>query len=117
LVETFRQVKCTWPVNSRAWQIIAERLKSVARGDLPWPPIEIERAIPWVEQRTGKVLSASQRKAVDLVLHSKVAVVTGGPGVGKTTLLDTILRVLSAKGVRLLLAAPTGARSRRERVS
>ena len=92
---------------------IAERLKSLARGDLPWPPIEIERAIPWVEQRTGKVLSASQRKAVDLVLHSKVAVVTGGPGVGKTTLLDTILRVLSAKGVRLLLAAPTGRAAKR----
>src|SRR6476646_4349147 len=92
---------------------LAERLKSLARGDLPWPPIEIERAIPWVEQRTGKVLSASQRKAVDLVLHSKVAVVTGGPGVGKTTLLDTILRVLSAKGVRLLLAAPTGRAAKR----
>jgi exodeoxyribonuclease V alpha subunit len=92
---------------------IAERLKSLARGDLPWPQIEIERAIPWVEQRTGKVLSASQRKAVDLVLHSKVSVVTGGPGVGKTTLLDTILRILSAKGVRLLLAAPTGRAAKR----
>ena len=88
-------------------------MKSLARGDLPWPPIEIERAIPWVEQRTGKVLSASQRKAVDLVLRSKVAVVTGAPGVGKTTLLDTNLRVLSAKGVRLLLAAPTGRAAKR----
>jgi exodeoxyribonuclease V alpha subunit len=92
---------------------IAERLKSLARGELPWPQIEIERAISWVEQRTGKILSASQRKAVDLVLHSKVSVVTGGPGVGKTTLLDTILRILSAKGVRLLLAAPTGRAAKR----
>jgi exodeoxyribonuclease V alpha subunit len=92
---------------------IAERLRSLARGDLPWPQIEVERAIPWVEQRTGKILSTSQRKAVDLVLHSKLSVVTGGPGVGKTTLLDTILSILSAKGVRLLLAAPTGRAAKR----
>jgi exodeoxyribonuclease V alpha subunit len=92
---------------------IAERLKSLARGDPPWPKIDAERAIPWVEKRTGTVLSASQRQAVDLVLRSKVAVVTGGPGVGKTTLLDTILRILAAKGVRLLLAAPTGRAAKR----
>jgi exodeoxyribonuclease V alpha subunit len=42
------------------------------------------------------------------MLRSKVVVVTGGPGVGKTTLLDTILRILTAKGVGILLAAPTG---------
>jgi exodeoxyribonuclease V alpha subunit len=92
---------------------IAERLKVLAGGDLPWPKIDVERAIPWVEQRTGKTLSPSQRVAVDLVLRSKVAVVTGGPGVGKTTLLDTILRILKAKGVRLLLAAPTGRAAKR----
>jgi exodeoxyribonuclease V alpha subunit len=45
---------------------------------------------------------------VRLVLGSKVAVMTGGPGVGKTSTLDTILRILVAKGVRVLLAAPTG---------
>ena len=92
---------------------IAERLKVLAGGDLPWPKIDVERAIPWVEQRTGKTLSPSQHAAVDLVLRSKVAVVTGGPGVGKTTLLDTILRILKAKGVRLLLAAPTGRAAKR----
>jgi exodeoxyribonuclease V alpha subunit len=92
---------------------IAERLRSLTTGDPPWPTIDIERAIPWVEKRTGTVLSASQRKAVDLVLRSKVVVVTGGPGVGKTTLLDTILRILAAKGVRLLLAAPTGRAAKR----
>jgi exodeoxyribonuclease V alpha subunit len=92
---------------------IADRLKSLSIGDPPWPMIDIERAIPWVEKRTGTVLSASQREAVDLVLRSKVAVVTGGPGVGKTTLLDTILRILAAKGVRLLLAAPTGRAAKR----
>ncbi len=59
------------------------------------------------------MLAASQRAAVELVLGAKVAVVTGGPGVGKTTLLDTILRVLAAKGVKMLLAAPTGRAAKR----
>ena len=83
---------------------IAGRLLALARGDPPWPAVDMERAVPWVEARTGKQLSPSQRAAVALVLGAKVAVVTGDPGVGKTTLLDTILRVLAAKGVRLLLA-------------
>ena len=66
-----------------------------------------------MESRTGKTLAASQREALKLVLGSKVAVVTGGPGVGKTTLLDTILRLLVAKGVRVALAAPTGRAAKR----
>ena len=48
-----------------------------------------------------------------MVLRSKVAIVTGGPGVGKTTLLDAILRIVAAKGTRLLLAAPTGRAAKR----
>ena len=92
---------------------IAERLQSLSKGSPPWPKIDIDKAVPWVEKKTGKTLAASQRAAVEMVLRSKVAVVTGGPGVGKTTLLDTILRILAAKGTRLLLAAPTGRAAKR----
>jgi len=63
--------------------------------------------------KTGKALSPSQAEAVRLVLASKLAVMTGGPGVGKTSTLDTILRILVAKGVRVLLAAPTGRAAKR----
>ena len=66
-----------------------------------------------MEGRTGKTLSTSQRDAVKLVLSSTVAVMTGGPGVGKTSTLDTILRILVAKGARVLLAAPTGRAAKR----
>jgi len=92
---------------------IAERLQALSKGLPPWPRIDIDKAIPWVEKKTGKTLAASQRAAIDMVLRSKAAVVTGGPGVGKTTLLDTILRILAAKGTRLLLAAPTGRAAKR----
>ena len=92
---------------------IADRLQALSRGSPPWPRIDIEKAVPWVEKKTGKTLAASQRAAIEMVLRSKAAVITGGPGVGKTTLLDAILRILAAKGTRLLLAAPTGRAAKR----
>jgi exodeoxyribonuclease V alpha subunit len=58
-------------------------------------------------------LADSQKAAVGTALGSKVLVVTGGPGVGKTTIVNAILRILSAKGVRLLLCAPTGRAAKR----
>src|SRR5215207_5919148 len=94
-------------------QAIASRLIERASGPAPWPEIDLDKAVPWVESRTGKTLAASQREALKLVLASKVSVVTGGPGVGKTTLLDTILRLLVAKGVKVALAAPTGRAAKR----
>jgi exodeoxyribonuclease V alpha subunit len=94
-------------------QAIASRLAERASGPPPWPEIDLDKAVPWVESRTGKTLATSQREALKLVLGSKMAVVTGGPGVGKTTLLDTILRLLVAKGVKVLLTAPTGRAAKR----
>lgn len=92
---------------------IAERLVRRAAGAPPWPPIDLDRALPWVEARTGRTLSPSQGEAVRLLLASKIAVMTGGPGVGKTSTLDSVLRILAAKGVRVLLAAPTGRAAKR----
>jgi exodeoxyribonuclease V alpha subunit len=51
--------------------------------------------------------------AIRLALRSKVLVITGGPGVGKTTIVNAILRILVAKGVQLLLCAPTGRAAKR----
>ena len=69
--------------------------------------------MPWVEQQTGVMLSASQRAAVAQTVNAKVTIVTGGPGVGKTTVVNSILRILRAKGVRVLLCAPTGRAAKR----
>ena len=97
----------------RAERAIAERLLTLNRGKLPWSSIDADKAIPWIEQRTGLTLADSQRTAVGLALASKVLVITGGPGVGKSTIVNAILRILSAKGVRLLLCAPTGRAAKR----
>ena len=75
---------------------------------MPWKSIDAEKAIPWVEARTGLALADSQKTANHAALRSKVGVITGGPGVGKTTLVNSILRILAAKKACLLLCAPTG---------
>jgi exodeoxyribonuclease V alpha subunit len=97
----------------RAERTIAERLLRLAAGTLPWPWIDPDKALPWVEGRIGLILAASQVAAIRLALMSKVLVMTGGPGVGKTTIVKAILRILAAKGVRLLLCAPTGRAAKR----
>ena len=84
-----------------------------AAGRLPWPGIDVERALPWVARKTGLSLAPGQAEAVRLALTSKAVVITGGPGVGKTTIVDAILRILAAKGVELVLCAPTGRAARR----
>ena len=97
----------------RAEHGIAERLHRIAAGPLPWPRIDADKALPWIERRTGLELAPSQIGAIRLALASKVLVITGGPGVGKTTIVNAILRILAAKGARLLLCAPTGRAARR----
>jgi len=96
----------------RAEQVIAERILRLANETLPWPYIDPEKAL-WIEQRTGLLLAERQVAAIRLALVSKVLVITGGPGVGKTTIVNSILRILSAKGVTLLLCAPTGRAAKR----
>jgi exodeoxyribonuclease V alpha subunit len=97
----------------RAEQVIAERLGHLIAGRLPWPYIDTDKALPWIERKTALVLAASQVAAIRQALVSKVLVITGGPGVGKTTIVNSILRILSAKGVNLLLCAPTGRAAKR----
>jgi exodeoxyribonuclease V alpha subunit len=91
-----------------AERAVAERLRTLASGPLQRPWIDAEKALPWVEQRTALTLAESQTAAVRLALTAKALVITGGPGVGKTTIVNSILRILAAKGARILLCAPTG---------
>jgi exodeoxyribonuclease V alpha subunit len=97
----------------RAEQAIAARLIRIVNGCLPWAWIDEEKAVPWVEKRSGLQLADSQRAAIRLALTAKALVITGGPGVGKTTIVNSILKIFAAKGVKLLLCAPTGRAAKR----
>lgn len=92
---------------------IADTLRRLASLPPKYPPIDFEQALAWVQGKTGKTLSPSQQAALRQVLGARVAVITGGPGVGKTTLLDSLLRILAAKRVRFQLCAPTGRAAKR----
>ena len=61
----------------------------------------------------GFELSGSQRAAVACAIRERVTVITGGPGVGKTTIVNAVLRIVRAKGVRARLCAPTGRAAKR----
>jgi exodeoxyribonuclease V alpha subunit len=92
---------------------VASHLLRLLQGAPPWGALDPARALPWVEQRTSRTLSPSQRQAVATALRSKVTVITGGPGVGKTTIVTSILQILQAKKTDVLLCAPTGRAAKR----
>ncbi len=96
-----------------AERFVAQRLRALASESPGWSSIDVERATAWVEKKLGVTLAPSQRTALALALVNKLLVITGGPGVGKTTLINSILKILGAKAVSVALCAPTGRAAKR----
>ncbi len=96
-----------------AEKTIAARIRSLAGGRVPWKAVDAEKAVPWVEAKLSMTLAPSQVEAVRLAVASKFLVITGGPGVGKTTLLNAVLSILGVRQVRMALCAPTGRAAKR----
>jgi len=87
----------------RAEQAIADRLIRIVAGMLPWPWIDEEKALPWVEKRSGAAACRQSEGGDPLALMAKALVITGGPGVGKTTIVNSILKI--SRGQRRAIAA------------
>ncbi|WP_447037544.1 SF1B family DNA helicase RecD2 [Streptomyces sp. DSM 118878] len=79
-----------------------------AFGDVDW-----DKALVWLAKRTGAQLAAEQQEAVKLALTRKVAVLTGGPGCGKSFTVRSIVELARAKKAKVVLAAPTGRAAKR----
>ena len=92
---------------------IAYRMKSLLRTPYSRRKVDTEKAIQWVQREISLSLAPNQIEAVKVALDSKIMVVTGGPGTGKTTIIKAIMTIFERLRVEILLAAPTGRAAKR----
>jgi exodeoxyribonuclease V alpha subunit len=100
-----------------AEQRVAHALASLIKAPPKQVPVSLENALYSAEQSIdaeGEVkLSEEQRRAVVECLSGNVTIITGGPGTGKTTIINTLVRIFEFAGMSFALAAPTGRAAKR----
>lgn len=92
---------------------VARRVAALLRTPPLFRPIVTDKAVAWAERRMGLTLAGAQWRALAMAVSEKVSVVTGGPGVGKTTIIRALGEIFAARKLRLFLAAPTGRAAKR----
>ncbi|MEV7779966.1 ATP-dependent RecD-like DNA helicase [Kitasatospora sp. NPDC088351] len=101
----------------RAEISLANQLLRLLRSDvdrMPWfADVDWPAALGWLAKRTGVELAPEQEQSVRLALTEKVAVLTGGPGCGKSFTVKSVVTLALAKRAKVVLAAPTGRAAKR----
>jgi len=92
---------------------IANNLARLISSEKKIRKMDGEKAIPWVQGKINLRLAPKQIEAVKGAISDKVMVITGGPGTGKTTIINAVIKIYKAVGARIQLAAPTGRASKR----
>ncbi|MCP4692579.1 MAG: ATP-dependent RecD-like DNA helicase, partial [Desulfobacterales bacterium] len=92
---------------------VSKRLKQLIRAPRSIREIDKEKAIAWVQGRLSIRLAGKQVEAVQGALCHKALVITGGPGTGKTTIINAVLKIYARLDVKIMLAAPTGRAAKR----
>ena len=92
---------------------IAQSIARIRTATSTVPPIRVDAAVTWAQERAGFSFAPEQAEALRTALRSRLSILTGGPGTGKTTILRALVQILSAKHTRVLLGAPTGRAAQR----
>ena len=101
------------PYNFSFEEKIGLAIKRLNTSTSSLPPIKREIAVDWAEQKAGFAFGDSQKEAIKGALANKTFILTGGPGTGKTTILQAVVAILKAKKSKIMLAAPTGRAAQR----
>jgi exodeoxyribonuclease V alpha subunit len=92
---------------------VAERLRNLLAQPKQLGLVNVDEAVAWAQDAVRLSLSQNQTRAVTDAIQNKVMVVTGGPGTGKTTIINAIIRIYRRMGQKVFLAAPTGRAAKR----
>jgi exodeoxyribonuclease V alpha subunit len=92
---------------------IASKIKTLIGAPKLIGRIDADNAIEWVQQQLSITLAEKQKEAIKSAIENKVMVITGGPGTGKTTIINAVIKIFSRIGVQIFLAAPTGRAAKR----
>jgi len=92
---------------------ISKRLRTLLTAPKSIRSVNAENALEWVQGQLDIRLAENQAKAIRCALENKIMVITGGPGTGKTTIINAALKIFSRLGIKTLLAAPTGRAAKR----
>lgn len=101
------------PINQIREKTIVRHVERIKDTASCLPPIKVDVAIEWAQQRSRIEFSIEQAQGLYQALSSKLCILTGGPGTGKTTILRSLVDILSAKKLRIALASPTGRAAQR----
>jgi len=101
------------PDLARAEARLAKSLLNLLWANPVLPAIRVDKAVEWAEERAGIAFAPEQGEALRTALKSRLTILTGGPGTGKTTILHSLVAILAAKKVRVGLASPTGRAAQR----
>jgi exodeoxyribonuclease V alpha subunit len=92
---------------------ITNKMKEIIACPRQLKLVDVEEIAAWAQTDLGITLSGRQLAAVKASVNSKIMVITGGPGTGKTTIINAIIKVCNKMGRKVLLAAPTGRAAKR----
>jgi exodeoxyribonuclease V alpha subunit len=92
---------------------VAAKIARLCEHKAGFKPIDVDKAVDWAAQQVNIAFAPMQAEALKTALSEKVSIITGGPGVGKTTIIKALVDVFKKRGLTVFLAAPTGRAAKR----